>query len=291
MLSRFARATSGLTSAGFFVFPGLRLQRKPISRQMETPTEAPKNQKNKTAEERLREIASKTFTTKTFLTGCSYGGIGLASLMGAYAGKRGGMSPMGCFVLSFINGMGGGSMRDALQGKRVYWLERPVFAWWCFVTGLMGMYLWEPLKQRYGVSEKDRWALAISLCSLGGCTCGGADAALKQGGGGALGQPIKGAIYAMLCATGGGVVMAQLLNKKPLTLYAEGWQNVFPAAVGAVAYQAAYALGLPNVAVVATGFTTSVFYRTYLTRKFAEATARAAATATTATPASAKKKK
>jgi uncharacterized membrane protein YeiH len=218
-------------------------------------SEKKNNSNNRMLSTLRKTFMTKTSLTQTFLKGCSYGGIGFATLMGAYQGKQAGMSPLGCTVMGFINGMGGGTMRDMFQGKRVYWLEKPIFAWWCFGMGLVGANLWDPIKRRFGVSEKDRWAQIISLCSLGGCTCSGAEAALKQGSGGALGQPIKGAIYAMLCATGGGVVMAHMLNKKPLTLHAEGWQNVFPAAVGAVAYQAAHALGLPYNAVVATGFT------------------------------------
>lgn len=287
MLSTLAKATSSgfspiVLSRSIAAVPAIRFASAPAPKTAGCKKVDDKKQvKILTPQEKAVKVAKQVFSVNGLLKACSIGGIGLASCMGAWNAKRAGMSPMGCFVLSIINGMGGGTMRDILQNKQPYWIQKPVWAWWCFATGLVGAYLWDPLK-KYGINETNMWAKTVSLFSLAGCTCSGAEAALKQGGGNAYGQPIKGAVYAMLCATGGGVVMHTLLQRRAATLYPEGWQNVFPAAVGAVAYQGAHVLGLPRFAVVAAGMSTSIGLRVYLTKKFAAKQAAAAAAAAAA---------
>lgn len=205
---------------------------------------------------------------KKFFKFCSYGGVAMASLQSGIAAKRVGMTPMGVAVTTFIGGMGGGSLRDSVQGRRVYWIEKPQFAWWALSWGLLGAYGWDFVKRVTGLSEKDRWVTALSLCSLGGCVCSGAQFALQQGNAGVFACPIRGAIYALLCSTGGGMMRDALVGKRPGALYPEGLGLILPPAVGAVAYQAATVMGLPRLGVVATAFGTALPLRVYLTKRY-----------------------
>jgi len=255
------------------------LQRIVFNRPATTVQQQQENTAAAAAEARKKMILK---IQSKFLTACGYGGIGMASLLGANSGRKAGMTAVGCGVMGFISGTGGGTMRDILQGKRVYWLEKPIYAWWSLGMSMIGAFCWDGIKRTFGISEKDKWALAVSLCSLGGCACSGAAAGLAQGGAGVVAQPIRGAIYAMFCAVGGGVVRDYMLGRRPAVLYPEGWANVFPSAAGAIAYQAAHTARLPPPFVAASGFFSSIALRMWLTKRFAAKTAAKAAAAATA---------
>lgn len=215
---------------------------------------------------------------RKFLKSCSFCAVGLASLMGSATARKAGMSPVGCGVLSFVTGMGGGSMRDILLGNRVYWLRDTRFAVLCTATGLLGAFGWEELKRRTGIRDDGLWARLISMGSIGGCTCGGAEAAMQLTRS-PLGQLACGAGLAMLTATGGGCVRDFMLGRRPAVLYPEGLANVFPAAVGAAAYQAARRAHAPLAVQTAVGFVTSCGLRDLMRHRFATRKAAAAAAA------------
>lgn len=87
----------------------------------------------------------------------------------------------------------------------------------------------------------------------------------------------------MLSATGGGCVRDYMLGRRPAVLYPEGLANVFPAAVGAFAYQTARRAHAPLVVQTAVGFVTSCGLRDlmkhYAAVRKAAATSGAAAAA------------
>lgn len=224
-----------------------------------------KQDKTKEKLEREKKINSGL---KGFFKFCSYGGVAMASLQSGIVAKSAGMTPMGVAVTTFIGGMGGGSLRDCVQGRRVYWIEKPQFAWWALSWGLLGAYGWDFVKRVTGLSEKDRWVTALSLCSLGGCVCSGAQFALQQGNAGVFACPIRGAIYALLCSTGGGMMRDALVGKRPGALYPEGFGLILPPAVGAVVYQAATVMGFSRLGVVASAFGTALPLRVYLTNRY-----------------------
>jgi len=58
-----------------------------------------------------REKLIKDEYVRKFLKTCSFCSTGLSSLLGAAAARKAGMSPVGCVVLSFVSGMGGGTLR------------------------------------------------------------------------------------------------------------------------------------------------------------------------------------
>ena len=246
------------------------------------------DKKEQQKEQQKTQSAGRTADeyVRKFLKSCSFCAVGLASLMGSAAARKAGMSPVGCAVLSFVQGMGGGSMRDILLGKRVYWLKDTRFAVLCAGTGLLGAFGWEELKRRTGIRDDGLWARLISMGSIGGCTCGGAETAMGLTSD-PLGQLVCGAGLAMLSATGGGCVRDYMLGRRPAVLYPEGLANVFPAAVGAFAYQTARRAHAPLVVQTAVGFVTSCGLRDlmkhYAAARKAAATSAAAAAAHKAT--------
>ena len=221
-------------------------------------TDKKKERKTQQKQQQQQKSAGKTADeyVRKFLKSCSFCAVGLASLMGSATARKAGMSPVGCAVLSFVTGMGGGSMRDILLGNRVYWLRDTRFAVLCAGTGLLGAFGWEELKRRTGIRDDGLWARLISMGSIGGCTCGGAETAMQLTTN-PLGQLVCGAGLAMLTATGGGCVRDYMVGRRPAVLYPEGLANVFPAAVGAVAYQTARRAHAPLAVQTAVGFVTS----------------------------------
>jgi len=81
------------------------------------------------------------------------------------------------------------------------------------------------------------WAKLISIASLGGCTCAGAEAAIPLTNN-VAGQLVYGAGLAAITATGGGCTRDYMLQRRPGVLY-DGFENAVPAVFVAVAFQTA----------------------------------------------------
>jgi len=195
------------------------------------------NKKQETKKQR-RWNPFKDEYVREFLKACNFCSTGLASLLGAAAARKAGMSTVGCLALSFVSGMGGGTIRDVLISQRVSWLQQqPRNDLLCTCTGLLGAYGWEELKKRTGISEDGLWAKIVSIASLGGCTCAGAEAAMSLTSNTA-GQLAYGGGLAAITATGGGCLRDYMLHKRPAVLY-DGFENAVPAMAGAFAYQTA----------------------------------------------------
>ena len=220
---------------------------------------------SKEKKEKCKKVTDKGIDC--LLKACSYGGVGLSSMLGGYEARKAGLSPIGCVVAGYIGGMGGGTLKDIVQGRRVYWLSNPTFAWWSLSTSLFGALLWDKVKALTGLSERDTWTLVISLGSLGGCVCSGTKAGIEQGGP-ATHQIIRGAIYALLCAVVGGIVKDSLLGKRQKSLYPEGFSNVLPPIVAANACYAAKKAGFSRLGVVATAFGTAVPLKLYMIEQY-----------------------
>lgn len=218
------------------------------------------------AKERAR--VRSVFTMKNFQLICGYGGIGLASLVGSYQARCAGMTVVGCSLLGFANGVGGGTLRDVLLGRRVFWLRSPEYAWWCLGAALSGTLLCESVKERAGLFDNVS-AKLVSLGSLGNCCCMGGEIGIKHGSG-KFGQPLRGALYAMLCSSGGSLTKDYLLGRRPAILYPEGFAHIIPAAFGALWYQAAHKLGIPYPGIVSAAYASSISLRLYLTKRYAE---------------------
>ena len=226
------------------------------------------DKKRKEENKKQKEGFIKDQYVKSFLKSCSFCAAGLASLLGAATARKAGMSPVGCVVLSFVSGMGGGTLRDTLLGRRVYWLQQPRFALLCLGTGLMGAYGWEEVKKYTGIRDDGLWAKTISLGSLGGCTCGGAQVGMQITDN-PVAQLAYGMGFAAITATGGGCLRDYMLNRRPGVLYADYLDKAVPAAFGAVAYQAARKANASLAAQTAIGFITSCGLRSYF--KYAQA--------------------
>lgn len=205
--------------------------------------------------------------TGKFLKFCSFSGIGMSSLLGGYSGLKAGMSPAGRIVMAYVNGMGGGTLKNMFQGDRAYWLKDTRFAWWTLGFGVVGALFWDSIKKRTGLSETDKWALAISLLSLGGNVCSGTQGGIAQGGT-LWDRTIRGAVYSVVSAVGGGIVKDAFCGKRSGSLYPEGYANILPAIVGSFAYQAGSVAGLSHPALVGIGFGTSVPLRLYMANQY-----------------------
>lgn len=225
------------------------------------------NVSKKKTETKKKKDSELEAATKKFLKFCSYAGIGMSSLLGGIQGVEAGMNPAGGLVMAYINGMGGGTLKNILQGERAYWLKSTRFAWWTLGWGTVGALYWDSIKKHTGISEKGKWALVLSLLSLGGNVCSGAQGGIKEGKD-VWDRAIRGMIYSVIGAVGGGVVKDAFCKKRSTSLFPEGYANIFPAIVGSVAYQMGNSIGLSHPALVGIGFGTSVPLRLYMDKQY-----------------------
>ncbi len=146
----------------------------------------------------------------------------------------------GFFVLAFVTGVGGGTMRDVVLGRDgVFWADQPEYIVLC-LAGALGAFLW-------GVRlERLRWALVWGdALGLAVFSVIGAGIAV-QAGAPALTSILMGA----LTATGGGVLREIIRNELPLVLRRDVY--ISAALAGAGALVGLHELGAPaEVSVVA----------------------------------------
>lgn len=238
-----------------------------IFRSFVIEAKAPLTNTSKTRSQKKKENKRLESATKKFLKFCSYAGIGMSSLLGGYNGVQAGMNPAGCLVMAYVNGMGGGTLRNILQGERAYWLKSTRFAWWTLGWGTVGALFWDPIKKHTGISEKGKWALALSLLSLGGNVCSGTQGGIREGRD-VWDRTIRGMIYSVLGAVGGGIVKDAFCKGRSTSLFPEGYANIFPAITGSIAYQVGNSMGLSHPTLVGIGFGTSVPLRLYMDKQY-----------------------
>ena len=158
-----------------------------------------------------------------------------ASLLGANAAKKKGMSTAGALTVGAICGAGGGTVRDCLLGKKAFWLDQPGFVWMCVVSGLVGVYGWESIKRRLGVTDYNALFKNVFVASLGGCALAGAATSFAESSS-KKGDINSAALFAMLSACGGGVVADLLMGNRPMAFYPEGLPWILPSAAGAAVF-------------------------------------------------------
>jgi uncharacterized membrane protein YeiH len=63
-----------------------------------------------------------------FLFLVQWSAIILAALAGLYAARKSGMDLYGSVVIAFVTALGGGTVRDLLLGRSIFWIREPLYA-------------------------------------------------------------------------------------------------------------------------------------------------------------------
>ena len=131
-----------------------------------------------------------------------YFGDVVFAISGAIVATRHRMDILGCILIGTITGIGGGTVRDLLLGRQVWWIQRPLELLLCVVASILVFLL-----------------LELKLCHI----------ALDYG------SAISVAIFmGMLTATGGGVIRDVLTQTRPMILCGELYATA--ALAGALGY-------------------------------------------------------
>lgn len=167
-------------------------------------------------------------------------GVAVFAVSGALEAARKQLDPVGFLFVAAVTGIGGGTLRDVLLDRPVFWLHEPIYLWTTSTMALV-TFLIAPHLQRRAVVLL--WADALGMavfCVLGART------ALTAGAG-----PTVAVLMGTMTATFGGLIRDVVCTETPLLLRREIYATA--AAIGAAALVGASALGLHEAAATALG--------------------------------------
>lgn len=185
----------------------------------------------------------------TTILGLNYMGDVVFAMSGALTAARHKMDIVGLLMIGVITGIGGGTLRDLLLGRKVWWTSNPDELILCLVAALAAYFFvrnfTEPLK---GIV----WLDAIGLGSFAVVGC---HIALVSG------APFVVAVFmGMLTATGGGVIRDVLTGTRPMIL-SPGELYATAALGGAFVYALSIYLHVSALASQLLGFLTVLLLR------------------------------
>ena len=173
----------------------------------------------------------------TSILGINYFGDVVFAVSGALTAARYRMDVVGFVLIGTIAGIGGGTIRDLLLGRAVWWTQNPSELILCAVASLITF-----MMMSYVTDIKNRktgmvWADALGLAAFGVVGC---HVALG------FGAPFVVAVFmGMVTATGGGMMRDVLTNTTPMIL---GGQLYATAAIaGSLTYASLNYLGTSNI--------------------------------------------
>ncbi|MFA9476143.1 MAG: trimeric intracellular cation channel family protein [Filomicrobium sp.] len=173
----------------------------------------------------------------TSILGINYFGDVVFAVSGALTAARYRMDVVGFVLIGTITGIGGGTIRDLLLGRAVWWTQNPSELILCAVASLITF-----LMMSYVTDIKNRktgmvWVDALGLAAFGVVGC---HVALG------FGAPFVVAVFmGMVTATGGGMMRDVLTNTTPMIL---GGQLYATAAIaGSLTYASLNYLGTSNI--------------------------------------------
>jgi len=161
-----------------------------------------------------------------------FAGVAVFAVSGALVASRKCMDPVGFALIATITGIGGGTLRDLLLARPVFWVYQPEYVGLCVCVALLVYVLAPRIEYRYRVLL---WADAAGLSLF--CVLG-ARVAVGFGASGTVAI-----VMGLLTATFGGLIRDVLCNEIPLILRHEIYATA--ALAGALAYVLLEAASLP----------------------------------------------
>jgi uncharacterized membrane protein YeiH len=144
------------------------------------------------------------------------------------------MDIIGFVLIGTITGIGGGTTRDLLLGRRVWWTQDPLELILCVSAALVTFFfIRSDITQRKGMIWSD--ALGLAAFAVVGC-----HVAL------AFGAPFVIAVFmGMVTATGGGLIRDLLTNTQSMILCGQLYATA--ALLGSLMYASMTCLGAPKI--------------------------------------------
>lgn len=143
------------------------------------------------------------------ILGMNYLGDVVFAVSGALTAGRNKMDLIGYVMIGTITGIGGGTLRDLLLGRKVWWINNPQELMICVISSIIAYFF---IKNTTQHRQSIVWLDAVGL---------GAFAVVGCHAGFICGASFIVAVFmGMLTATGGGVIRDVLTNTKPMILSA-----------------------------------------------------------------------
>lgn len=170
-----------------------------------------------------------------------YFGTFVFALTGGLAAAEKRLDLGGFFLLAFVTGVGGGTLRDLILARGdVFWVGQPAYIALC-LAGAVITFLWGARVERLRAALV--WGDAVGLAVFAVI---GAGVSILEGF-----RPITAVLMGALTATGGGIIRDVIRNELPLVLRREIY--VSAAVAGAVVLVVLHELGAPAPLALAAG--------------------------------------
>ena len=163
-----------------------------------------------------------------------YFGDVVFAVSGALTAARYKMDVLGFVLIGTITGIGGGTTRDLLLGRTVWWTQNPTELILCVVASLVTFFfITSDITRRKGMVWSD--TLGLSVFGVVGCHI-----ALQ------FGSPFVIAVFmGMVTATGGGVIRDMITNTQPMIMSGQVYATA--ALLGSLSYASLRHLGVPEI--------------------------------------------
>jgi len=163
-----------------------------------------------------------------------YFGDVVFAISGALTAARYRMDVLGFVMIGTITGIGGGTTRDLLLGRTVWWTQDPTELLLCVGASLLTFFfVTSDITRRKGMIWAD--TLGLSVFGVVGCH-------IALG----FGAPVVIAGFmGMVTATGGGVIRDVLTNTQPMIV--SGQLYATAALLGSLSYAGLRSLGIPDI--------------------------------------------
>jgi uncharacterized membrane protein YeiH len=183
---------------------------------------------------------------QTFITVLDIMGVIVFAASGALVASRKEMDLIGFGLMACLTGVGGGTLRDVLLDRPVFWIADPLAIWISLTIAVLLFFTAHLVQRRYPVLL---WADAVGIALYGVM---GAELAGQTGAG-----PLVAVVMGMMTATFGGLLRDVLCGETPLILRKEVYATA--AALAATTHVGLSLIGvsfeISAVAGIAAGFT------------------------------------
>ncbi|MEQ8665190.1 MAG: trimeric intracellular cation channel family protein [Rhodospirillales bacterium] len=182
-----------------------------------------------------------TFAAPHIVLGLDLLGVAVFAVSGALVASRKELDLIGFGLMATLAGVGGGTLRDLLLGRAVFWIDTPAFV--AVTLGVaLAVYFTAHILQR-------RWVMILWVDAVGLAAYAvlGAHLALTSGA-----SPLVAVLMGIMTATFGGLLRDIVAQEQPLILRREVYATC--ALAGAVVYVGLQAAGVALIAAAALGF-------------------------------------
>lgn len=182
------------------------------------------------------------------LTTLDYIAVAVFAITGALTASRKELDLIGFLWLAIVTGIGGGTFRDLLLQKPVFWIIEPTYIVIASLAAVL-VYLTAHIPQ-----SRYQWILWLDAIGLAFVTIVGADKAINAGA-----SPIIAVIMGMLTASLGGIIRDILGHEPSILLKREIY--ISAALAGAIVYVVLLTFSVPQIFAALLGAMTTFILR------------------------------